>query len=1567
MNGADLDALAAELGALLDEITGDARGRGADEPLMLQSLTAVEFRSGIQARLGVDLPLDLFFGDCTLRVLAGAARTRPARRQPESALLPDPCARHEPFDLTDVQQAYLLGRDAVYLGGRSTHVYLEIDLLAVSLENAEKAFNTLITENDMLRAVIVPGGRQRVLPEVPYYRIAHEDLGDHDEARSAARLAAVRAELDHQAFDPHRWPLYEVRATTVPGDRLRLHISVDLLFLDAASLRMLIAEWIRRSLGTPGSPPASELTFRDYVLALGRFRQGAEYAAARAYWSDRLTTLPAAPDLPVTAEPSGGPARFTRRDTRLDAATTRDLFTRAEELGVTPAVLLGTLFADVLAAWSRSAHFSLNVTLADRPWWHPGLPRLIGDFTSTILLECDLRSAAGLPVRARAFQRRLHEDLVHATFSGVRVQRELAKRGGPRQPWMPVVFTCLLEEQDDLGELDGIVYELGYGLSQTPQVYLDNQVLLHGGELIVNWDAVDAIFPGTVLADMFDAYADALRRVAAGATDHRVAVPPAQLAVRERVNDTAAPFPDELLHAGVDRMVRARPDAPAVITATRTLTYRELDDRAQHLAGQLRELGVRPNTLVGVHMHKGWEQVVAVLGVLRSGAAYLPIDTDLPELRVAQLCAAGRLSVVVTQSTVTPPDGVTALVVADEPPTDPARPVPAVATTPADLAYVIFTSGSTGQPKGVSISHRSAVNTVDDVATRWSFGPQDRILALSSLSFDLSVFDVFGVLGTGGAVVVPDPDVARDPERWLRLAREHRVTAWNSVPALLELLVEYCERFGAALPPTLRLALLSGDWIPTALPARVRAVQARPVRLISLGGATEAAIWSIWHPMDDLEPGAPSVPYGRPLRNQSWHVFDEKLQPRPDWVPGELYIGGAGVADGYWGAPETTALRFVRRPVSGERLYRTGDFGRYRPDGVIEFLGREDTQVKLGGYRIELGEIEAVLLDHPGVRAAVCVVSGDPRQLVAYAVPRPEAGGLTEDDVRGHLARRLPAYMRPAVVVLLDDLPLTRNGKVDRSRLPEPGLAGGFEPPATAAEVTLAAVWTRILGVERVGRRDDFFALGGDSLLVVRLVAKAAENGLHLKIRDCFEQHTLAAQAAAAGAVAAGDAEQAMITGRVELTPSQRWFMAQEFADPQHWNGMWPLFELDRPLRPDLLADAFRAVLRHHDNLRARYHRDGAGWHAWIDGEAAVEAAEVEVVDLSGTADADLEEHLDRLVARCHGSLDLDAGPVVRLAYVDLGPGRPSRLLVSAHWLVLDYYSSRIFYEDLRAAYFALERGDAVELPPKTVSVRAAVARLDRYARSAELAAELPFWTALARRAPAPLPVDRRRGPDVQAAARRLVQAVDGPLATLVCRDLPAAYSIEPRETLLAALSRTIYWWTGHPQTLIEVEGLGRDEVFGGLDVSRTVARFSTLVPVLLDGDGDLHDIRAQIRAVPQRGAGYGLLRYQHPDAGVRAALEMPAPELGFNYWGDVSEYFTADANPTVQAFGHHRGDRNRRPRPLDLMAMSLRGGLQLVWNYSTRLHADSTIAALAERYVAELEHLVKEVRPDHT
>ncbi|MCP9960773.1 amino acid adenylation domain-containing protein [Streptomyces somaliensis] len=1412
----DYDEILARARDLLAGInTGSVRNPDPGEPLVLDSLGAVAFKSALDATFGADVPLEILFGRCTLETVAEAVRNH-RTDTPPPPLVPVPEHAHEPFPLTEVQQAYWLGSQGFDLGGRSAHFYLELDLFAAQHDRVEKAFNLLISRHGMLRATLQPDGRQRMASEVPYYRIRHADLGGLDDNTRRARLDETRDEMAAQVFDPHTWPLYDIRTHALPGGRLRLHVSVDLLFADANSIQVLLAEWIRLVLDPSAAGSAPALTFRDYVEALAAQRAQPGHERARAYWLNRLDTLPPAPELPVRAVSDDGPPVFVRRERRLSARIWHQLRERATALGVTPSVLLCAAYTQVLRTWSRTCRFTLNLTLADRPRVHPDIDRVIGDFTGTVLLECDLSGAPGLPAVARKLQDRLRRDLAHARFSGVEVQRELARRSNPAQARMPVVFTALLREQDGLASLEGVLFETGYALSQTPQVYLDNQVVARGGDLVISWDAVEEAFPQGVLDDMFATYVELVEATARGDEPGPVPLPPAQAAIRAVVNDTAGPLPDELLHAALDRRAAENPAAPAVLTADTTLTFGELDRRAHRVARRLRELGAaRPNTLVAILMHKGWEQVVAALGVLRAGAAYLPVDASLPAERVARLIEAGRANVALTQPGIAVPPGVTPLVVDGAPcPDTSGTPVEPPATGPDDLAYVVFTSGSTGRPKGVMISHRAAANTVQDINERFAVGPRDRVLGLSSLSFDLSVYDIFGVLGAGGALVLPAPGQSRDPSRWLRLADEHRVTLWNSVPPLLELLVEHCERQGEAFPRTVRTALLSGDWIPLTLPGRARAVSPGALRLVSLGGATEAAIWSIWHPADRIDPAWRSIPYGTPLRNQTCHILDADLLDKPDHVTGELFIGGAGVARGYWADPDRTAERFLIHPATGQRLYRTGDLGRYLPDGTIELLGRDDFQVKIGGHRIELGEIEAVLGGHPGVRAAV-VVAQDGKRLIAYVVP--EEGAALAEELRGYLAAKLPAYMVPSAVVLLGRLPMGPNGKLDRRALPAPGAASAdedHEPPATPVEKTLARVWAAVLPIERVGRHDNFFALGGDSLLVVRAIAKAAEEGLRLTTADFYLHQTVAEQAAVAAtplpAPPTAATRREEVTGRVELAPSQLWFFEQNFADAHHWNGMWPVFELERPMEPGALRAALDAVLAHHDGLRARFARDGDGWYAELPAAEPVEDSRAVTVDLSAVPDERIEAEIARHASIRNGSLDFQAGRTVQLTRFDLGPHRRPRLLVSAHWLVMDYYSSRVFYEDLRTSYLALERGDRPALPGKTASLPECADRLRSHAASAELAAELPYWTRLAGFAPAPLPVDHRLGPNTQASAVRHFVEITGDTAAAVTSRLPRAHGVEIREVLLTALVHALAAWTGQSGMLVEVEGHGR-------------------------------------------------------------------------------------------------------------------------------------------------------------
>ena len=916
------------------------------------------------------------------------------------SLVPAPEQRYQPFPLTEIQQAYWLGRTAAFeLGNVACHSYSEIDFDGLDLDRFGRAWQRLIERHDMLRVIVLPDGRQQILKQPPPYQVQVLDLRDHAPSAREPQLEALRERMSHQVLPTDQWPLFEVRATRLDDRITRLHLSFDLLVGDIWSSRIALSELLLLYQDPEASLPPLELSFRDYVLAQIALQSSDAYKRALDYWRERLPALPAVVELPLARAPGTVVhPRFVRRSDAVEPETWRQLKARAARAHLTPSEVVLAAFAQVLATWSRNPRFSLNLTYFNRLPLHPQVNSIVGDFTATILLEVDA-AADSFAVSAQRLHEQLWRDLEHSQVSGVQVLREMTRARGQGMSGMPVVFTSGLAvggagpESTPFTALGKTVY----GVSQTPQVWLDHQLFEEGGALLLNWDAVEELFPPGLLDDMFAAYGRLLRRLATEESAWREAValiPASQLEQRATVNATGAPVPQGLLHEPLVAQVAARPHHPAVVTPLRTLSYDELYRRSNQVGHRLRQLGARPNQLVGVVMEKGWEQVVAALGVLASGAAYLPIDPALPTERLRYLLEHGEVELALTQpwleGRVAWPDSVQRLVVGDGP-WDGVDETPLRAgQTPDDLAYVIFTSGSTGLPKGVMIDHRAALNTCVDINRRFNVSPDDRVLALSSLAFDLSVYDIFGVLGAGGTVVMPSAEARHDPAHWAQLIELDQVTLWNTVPELMEMLVEHLEGGRKRLPPSLRLVAMSGDWIPLTLPDRIRQLAQHEPEIVSLGGATEASIWSILYPVGEVDPAWKSIPYGKPMVNQTFHVLSPGLEPCPVWVPGNLYIGGVGLARGYWRDADKTRERFINHPRTGERLYWTGDLGRYLPDGNIEFLGREDLQVKLRGHRIELGEIEAALEHHPGVRAGVVQAVGDPRgdrQLVAYIVP----------------------------------------------------------------------------------------------------------------------------------------------------------------------------------------------------------------------------------------------------------------------------------------------------------------------------------------------------------------------------------------------------------------------------------------------------------------------------------------------------------------------------------------------------------------------------------------------------
>ncbi|MEE1886407.1 non-ribosomal peptide synthetase [Pseudomonas carassii] len=1085
------------------------------------SLLATRLVYAINQRLGAQLSLSsLFQAPVLMDLAAQVGVTQEAHGESQGqALQADPAGRHAPFPLTDIQQAYWFGREAsVSLGGVSAHGYEEWRIPDFDVPRFEAALNRMIQRHDMLRVVFLGDGTQQVLEQVPVYQLARHDLRGMSGEDAQSALRAIRERQSHQVLDASRWPLFDFSVSLLDDGISHLHISLDALVVDAASTQILARELMGYYHEPELERPEPGVTFRDYVLAERRLRADSSYERALDYWRGRIETLAPAPDLPRVCQPESiANPHFTRRDRDMPAAQWGRLKAMARQFGVTPSVMLLTAFSEVLALWSRQPRFTLSLPLFNRLPLHPQVDAIIGDFTSLVLLEVAIDGNASFTDKARAVQARLWQDIDHSLVSGVRVLRELSQARGVQQTAMPIVFNSTLSEAaPELAEFnlgDALGATLEHSITQTPHVWLDHTLLELEGRLLFNWDSIDALFPEGMIGQMFAAYNALLDRLLA--PEAWAASTPQLLPQARLPQAPPAPHDLPLLHALFERQALATPEAVAVLGA-RELSYGQLRQEARQLAVQLQSRGVQPNRLVAVVMERGWEQVVATLAILYAGGAYLPIDPSLPGARLRHILERAEASLALTQpcllERVAWPTQVTVLPVSDQI-DSPGEPLRDVQVRPDDLAYVIYTSGSTGTPKGVVIDHQGAVNTLLDINRRFAVGPQDRVLAISSLSFDLSVYDFFGTLAAGAAVVMLEPQLSLDPAHWTALVEQHRVSLWNSVPALLGMLVEYLEGEGRAMPASLRLAMLSGDWIPLALPERARVL--RPgLQMMSLGGATEASIWSIGYPIDQVDPAWRSIPYGQALDHQRFHVLDEALQVRPTWVTGHLYIGGIGLAKGYWRDETLSARSFFDHPLTGERLYRTGDLGRLLPDGNIEFLGRDDNQVKVQGYRIELGEIEAVLNRHPGVHSAVVRILGEAqaqKRLAGYVLKADPA--LQAGDFAGYLADKLPAYMVPSSFTFVEAWPLSANGKVDKGRLPEPeqvqagGLALELEGPQ---EQRLVAIVEQVLGRVDIAADANLLSLGATSIDIVRISnALSSELRFRPHVANLLAQPTL--------------------------------------------------------------------------------------------------------------------------------------------------------------------------------------------------------------------------------------------------------------------------------------------------------------------------------------------------------------------------------------------------------------------------------------------------------------------------
>ncbi|MES2355414.1 MAG: amino acid adenylation domain-containing protein [Pseudomonadota bacterium] len=1032
-------------------------------------------------------------------------------------IAPDPAHRHDPFPMADLQAGFFIGQSEDMEYHVRPHFYIEEDFDALDVVRFEAALNVALYQQRYNLPIVTPDLQLQVPQEFQPVQLKIYDLRNLPEEVAQAALMKTRETMSREILPLDRWPSEDFRVSLYAEKRVRLHVNHNNFFGDGYGTSKLFAvamDYYRHG----KTPPELSLTFRDCVLALAKLEESSLGQTSRRYWEERLPGLPTAPSIPLVPGSSARTrSRLTVRKMQLPAPLWAQLKRWASQVGLTPSNALTAVYAQVISQWSGSRHFLLNNMVTHRFPMHAEIMNVFGNFASLYPLEVDWREGGTFAKRALLLQERLMNDMRHLYWSGMRVLQALNQvQKTPGRASCPfVVGSGLFIKGWE---------EFYYSCLETPQVLLDYQFWeLTNGSLLVAWDLIESAFPPGLIDGMQHAFEALLQTLAqderAWALPSFDLLPPTQRGQRVQMNQTKGALPQGLLQDGLASNASRYPNKVAVIAADRELTYAQLYSAANRLGHCLREAGAQPNQFVAILNDKGWEQAVAAFGILAAGSPYIPIDPNWPQERIHFLLKDTQTRIVVTsrkQRLPALPADVQVIFVDPELERFPDTPLSS-AQSEDDLAYVIYTSGSTGVPKGVMINHCAALNTVADINRRFSVTESDVLFGISSLYFDLSVYDLFGTIAAGATLVLPPASDSPDPTMWVDAIQRHGVTVWSSVPALMQLMVDAANASNAKFS-TLKLVMMSGDWIPIALPDQIRRL-ASGVRIISLGGATEAAIWSIYYPIEKIEPSWSSIPYGKPLANQTWHILNESGEDAPVWVPGHLHIGGEGLALGYWHDAQKTATAFISHPRSGERIYRTGDLGRYLPDGNIEFLGRADFQVKIQGYRVELGEIEAVLSQHPDVVMAAVIAqsSGAGKQLTAFLVT-PLEKHIESVAVQAYLRSKLPAYMVPSHIVSLEQLPLTANGKLDRAALMKLGPSSEarreFIAPRNAIERELAAIWEEVLEIKPIGIRDDFFDLGGQSFAAIRVVTRITQQfGRRLPLSVLLEERTIEALA----------------------------------------------------------------------------------------------------------------------------------------------------------------------------------------------------------------------------------------------------------------------------------------------------------------------------------------------------------------------------------------------------------------------------------------------------------------------
>lgn len=1459
------------------------------------------------------------------------------------------------------------------------------------------------------RFEVVDGQPAQIISPPALVHVSLLDLSYLPAEQREIEVKRISRAEGRQPFDLSAGPLLRVRLLRVDREEHILLLTMHHIISDGWSMGVFIKEvsalYAAFAKGQPSPLADLPIQYADYAVWQRQHLRGEVLERQLAYWREQLSDAPRVLELPTDRpRPAVQGYHGAAESFTLSRQLTADLKALSREQNVTLFMTLLAAFQTLLFRYSGQTDVLVGAPIANRT--RTETEGLIGFFINTLTLRSRFTPELTFIALLQQVKRLTLGAYAHQELPFEKLLDELDVERSLSQAPLFQVFFVLQNAPGEPVQLEGLELALLASENETAKFDLSLSMMETtaglGGTIGGTISYRTELFDAETVRRLIENFERLLVGIAA-APDRRTVefsmLSEADARLVAEVNDTWRPLASgQVAHELFELQVERSPEAAALDVAGNCMSYDELNRRANQLARYLRSLGVGPEVLVGILMERSVDVLVAVLAVLKAGGAYVPLDPEYPRERLMLMMVDADLKVLVTQQRLLGrvPEHKGPVVVVDEDYQSwehESAENPVNRTTAENLAYLIFTSGSTGRPKGVMLSHRGLCNLAAGQREKQflHIGPGERVLQGASLSFDLSVAEIFMSLLSGATLCLASNESLMLGPDLLELLRAQKITNITLMPTTLSVLP-------AADLPSLRCLVAAGEACSLDLVKR----WAPGRRFINGFGPTEATCGITY---SELTTDDHRVTIGRPIPNTQVYVLDQLFNIVPVGVRGELYLAGHGLARGYLKRPDLTAERFIPHPFSAEpgaRLYRTGDLARFRAEGNLEYLGRVDDQVKVRGYRIELGEVGTVLTAHEAVKEAVVVLREDvpgEKRLVAYFVavdgPRgPRGNRLTTGELRRHLEERLPAYMLPAAFVQLESLPLSANGKLNRKALPAPehNLAeaeDSYTAPRTPTEEQLAAIWSKVLRLRRVGVQDNFFELGGDSILSIQIVARANQAGLRLTPKLLFQHQTIAALAAviSVSEVSAPAPPPETVSGAIPLTPIQQWFFDQHFANPHHFNQSL-LLELSPAVNVSALQYAVAYLLEHHDALRCRFRRTESGWQ---QENLTTEPGQLfSLVDFSSLSDRELSPAIEAEAERIQRSLHLADGPLLRVVLFAAGPERPCRLLLVVHHLVIDGISWRILLEDLQRAYEQLSArqpqlsvGQPPQLSAKTTSYQQWAKRLRQYADSASLQAEAAYWNSEVQQFE-PLPLDFAAGRNTYATAETVTASLSREETRALLQDVPSVYRTQISDVLLTALAWAGEQWRGQNKALaVALEGHGREQLADDgeelgeeLDLTRTVGWFTTIYPVTLKvraGSGvseTLREVKQQLRRIPGGGLGYGLLKYLS-GAGPTKTLELaglkaaPEPELSFNYLGQLDQFVEAES--MYRAGSEHAGstqdEQEERAFALEVTAMVAGERLQVSWRYSRELHRRETIERLAGSYIESLREIIRQCR----